>query len=223
LSDSHRPSAVLFDWRGTLVCDPVESIWLAAAAENLGRDLDAEALAEIEAALADAGADPGFRARMARAGCDRDDHRTLHLEIAAAAGLDLELATTLYELDFDPAFHPLFPDVPGTLAELHTRGLRICILSDIHFDLRPEFEAGGLSRYVDGFVLSFEHGTQKPDAEMFELALGVVGAAPGQTLMVGDDAFRDGGAAALGIATLLLPPLRTVSPRGLDMVLALTR
>jgi len=43
-----------------------------------------------------------------------------------------------------------------------------------------------------------------------------------KTLMVGDRANRDGGAAALGITTLILPSVANYTPRGLDLVLLLT-
>ena len=54
-------------------------------------------------------------------------------------------------------------------------------------------------------------------------ALEQVGAQPGEALMVGDRASRDGGAASVGIATLILPPLHDLVPRGLDVVLGLLR
>ncbi len=41
--------------------------------------------------------------------------------------------------------------------------------------------------------------------------------------MVGDRASRDGGAAATGIPTLILPPARDFGPRGLELVLHLFR
>jgi FMN phosphatase YigB (HAD superfamily) len=214
-------TGVLLDWRGTLVCDPAERLWIGAAAASIGRPFDAASVAETEAAIAAAAGRPDLRARMARAGCDRAEHRDLHMEIARVAGVDPELARALYELDFDPAFHPMFPDVAGTLAALSDRGVRIGVLSDIHFDLRPEFEAAGLARYVDAFVLSYEHGVQKPDAAIFELALEALGVDAPHALMVGDDVVRDGGASLLGIPTLLLPPLREVVPRGLGVLVDL--
>ena len=39
--------------------------------------------------------------------------------------------------------------------------------------------------------------------------------------MVGDRTVRDGGAASLGITTLILPPVPKHTPRGLDIVLRL--
>jgi FMN phosphatase YigB (HAD superfamily) len=71
-------------------------------------------------------------------------------------------------------------------------------------------------------VLSFEHGCQKPDPRMFLTALHLLGVDAHRTLMVGDRASHDGGAAEVGITTLILPPAPTVvGPRGLDAVVRL--
>jgi putative hydrolase of the HAD superfamily len=96
-------------------------------------------------------------------------------------------------------------------------------VSNIHFDLGPEFRAADLDGLVDAYVLSFEHGIQKPDAPTFDLALSALGLRAHEVLMVGDDPRRDGGAALLGIRTLLVPPRRDCLPRGIDAVLALAR
>ena len=65
----------------------------------------------------------------------------------------------------------------------------------------------GITHLIDAYVLSFEHGVPKPDPRIFELALQAVGMNLEETLMVGDRASHDGGAAAVGITTLILPPL----------------
>ena len=72
---------------------------------------------------------------------------------------------------------------------------------------------------VDAFVLSFEHGVQKPDPAIFRLALEALGVAPDEAVMVGDRPSHDGGAAFAGVAALVLPPAPDHGPRGLDLVL----
>jgi FMN phosphatase YigB (HAD superfamily) len=63
---------------------------------------------------------------------------------------------------------------------------------------------------------------QKPDQAIFEIALRELDAVPEETLMVGDRASHDGGAAAAGITTLLLAPAASAeTPVGLARVLAL--
>ncbi len=124
---------------------------------------------------------------------------------SGAPGLDEELASALYDLDLDPAGHPFYPDAVPSLRAIHERGCRIAVVSDVHFDLRPEFAAIGAAGYVDTFVLSFEHGVQKPDPRIFDIALGTLGVDAGDAVMIGDRASHNGAAAALGIATWLLP------------------
>lgn len=110
---------------------------------------------------------------------------------------------------------------PHALLALHSAGIGVAVVSDIPFDLRPEFSAAELDQYVDAFVLSFEQGFQKPDARMFQLALNHLDVTPSEALMVGDRASRDGGAASVGITTVIFPPLRGLLDRGLRSVLDL--
>jgi HAD superfamily hydrolase (TIGR01549 family) len=153
--------------------------------------------------------------------CSAELHAETSLRIFAAAGLDDELAMALYELDFRSASHPYATDARETLETLAHHGIRVGVLSDIHFDFRPEFDAHGLTEFVDSFILSFEHGIQKPAPAIFQLALAALGAEPGETFMIGDRADHDGGGVALGVPTLLLPTLRDPSERRLHLVLSL--
>jgi len=74
---------------------------------------------------------------------------------------------------------------------------------------------------VDVFALSFEHGAEKPDPRIFRAALDGLGTASGYALMVGDRHTHDGGAAALGVPTLVPPPLEHPGQRRLHLVEAL--
>ena len=201
-----RLRAVIFDWRGTLVLTPTFRGWVAEALRRIGRDTGQAA--EVVASL-----DP---ARMDAPGVDADAalHRTAYYEAFRAAGLDRELADSLYAVESDPAFNPFAADVGPTLRELRAAGVRIGVLSDIHFDIRPAF--GDLP--VDSFVLSFEHGVVKPDPAIFRIALGELGTSPGETLMVGDRSTHDGAGVEVGLPTLLVPPLRDVDDARLHLV-----
>ena len=64
---------------------------------------------------------------------------------------------------------------------------------------------------------------QKPNPRLFEIALVQLGVSASQTLMVGDRAVRDGGAAAAGMTTLILPAVPKHTARGLDLVLRLVQ
>jgi putative hydrolase of the HAD superfamily len=98
------------------------------------------------------------------------------------------------------------------------------VVSNIHYDIREHFRRHGLDRYVESYVLSFEHGCQKPDAEMYTRALDALEVDADRALMVGDTPLLDGGAADVGIPTYILPgPFRAGrrGARGLDAVLRL--
>ena len=202
---SNRFGAVLFDWRGTLVHDPGHTWWITRALERLGRPAPTAQVTALVDAVRRAEQLPDHREADRWLDTSAGRHREATLRLYADSGLDPELAEALYLLDFDPASHPVYPDVPEVLRTVHARGAKIVVVSDIHFDLRAEFSAQGMAALVDGFVLSFEHGVQKPDPRMFELALDVAGVGAADALMVGDRASHDGGAAATGITTLILP------------------
>jgi HAD superfamily hydrolase (TIGR01509 family) len=204
--------AVLFDWRGTLAhCSP-PLWWAERAFAAIGREPTAGALAKAAAAHEAAGDLADIDASAAL-------HREVTLRVFARHGVDAEVAEALYGLDADPANHPLYPDAEPVLREIHARGMAIGLVSDIHLDLRLVLAAQGIADLFDAWVLSFEHGIQKPDVRMFTLALDALDVRPENALMVGDRASHDGGAAAAGIATLILPsPPAQLEPRGLDAV-----
>ncbi|MBB5997925.1 HAD family hydrolase [Streptomonospora salina] len=211
--------AVLVDWRGTLALPLAPERWVTAALGGLGRPASpvdaAPVLERLEAVDADA--------RLGTAGMDADPalHRRIFMEVLADAGLDSALAEALYRVESDPGNDGFADDVPAFLARTRAAGIRIVLVSDIHVDVRPRFHAAGLSPYVDAYALSCEHGAEKPDPRLFEAALHMAGSRPDEAVMVGDRHTHDGGAAALGVTTLILPPLRAATDRRLHLAEAL--
>ncbi|MDP9417630.1 MAG: HAD family hydrolase [Actinomycetota bacterium] len=213
------PRSVLFDWRGTLVVTLTEQGWAHRALERLGRaggpDAAREVVRRIEAV-------PEVE-RLWGPGVDTDAelHRAAYFQVFAAAGLDDDLAGALYDVESDWRCNPFAADAVPVLHALARRGVRVAVISDIHFDIRPAFAAAGLDSLVELFVLSFEHGVQKPDPAIFRRAIDGLGVAPAEALMVGDRAAYDGRAVDVGIPTLLVPPLTGVEDRRLHLVNAL--
>ncbi len=216
-----RYRAVLFDWRGTLAWDPPLEWWIRRALESLGRAADPHTVEVAVAGLTVAGERP--EVLEAELGADRSAelNRSSMMLWFDRGGLDTELAEALYLLDFDPASHPLYPDVPQVLAAIKELGVKIALVSDIHFDLRVDLAEDGVGHLIDTYVLSFEHGIQKPDPRMFTLALDALDIEACEALMVGDRASHDGGAASIGIPTLILPAQHALESRGLEAVLRL--
>jgi FMN phosphatase YigB (HAD superfamily) len=212
---------VLFDWRGTLFHDLSDADWIRVSAQAIGRTLSTDESGHISAAITRAADDPAVQAAAARADTSADAHRAAALLHFRTAGLDDDLAQAIYERDgmLDASFPYL--DTAGVLRELKSRGCRMAVVSDIHYDIRPHFRHHGLDGLIDAWALSYEHGWTKPDPEAFWTALRMLDLQPSEALMVGDRAGRDGGAAAVGILTLILPSVPIFSPRGLDLVLHL--
>jgi HAD superfamily hydrolase (TIGR01509 family) len=213
--------AVLFDWRRTLVHDPPLEWWLARAFESRNRRPTEAEEAALTQAIIDAFARPEYAELDRRMDTSAEQHRTDMMTVFGWAGLAGELAEALYELDFDPATHDLYPGMIEVLRDVRSRGLRTSLVSNIHFDLRPELKAKGVLDLFDAVILSFEHGVQKPDSEIFRIALDALGVVAAEAIMVGDSEAHDGGAASLGITTLILPPLTDLGPRDFSPLLDL--
>ncbi len=114
-------------------------------------------------------------------------------------------------LEFAPGIHTC-------LAELRRRDVRLGIVCDVGFSsgelLRELLEAEGLLGHFDGWGFSDEVGHYKPSPQIFEAALGALGAEPGEALHVGDLRRTDVvGAAALGMRTVRY---RGMNPEGDD-------
>ena len=155
---------------------------------------------------------------------ERDLDQARHREVfVEAVGLfpgpvDTELVDGLYAVMADQ-WSP-FADTIPVLRELKAQGLRIVVLSNIGLDIREHLLTHGLAGFVDACVLSYEVGVVKPNPEIFRRALDRLEVPAAETLMVGDSWRHDGGAAALGIRSLILP--RTRGPiHGLAAVLRL--
>jgi FMN phosphatase YigB (HAD superfamily) len=210
--------AVLFDWRGTLFHDEDEADWIRASAASIGRTLTSDEVNVLVEMLPVAAKRPEVIAAHATADCSADLHRAAVVLELGLAGFDDELALACHDRDGHLGTSMPYPDTAGVLKSLKACGMRIGIVSDIHYHLAPHFHYYGLDELVDSYTLSFEHAVQKPGPRLFEIALEQLGVTAADALMVGDRASRDGGAAAVGITTLILPPAPNYAVRGLDIV-----
>jgi len=151
-------------------------------------------------------------------------HREVWIELYTAAGcegLAPGLSAELYELTVSAASWEAFPDTLPTLKTLRERGLRVGVVSDTGFDLRPAMDLLGLSPFVQTVVMSFEYGVCKPAVTVFLTACDQLEVQPERTLMVGDNPLTDSGAVAAGMHVFLLPRPAQSGPRGLGHILSL--
>jgi FMN phosphatase YigB (HAD superfamily) len=105
------------------------------------------------------------------------------------------------------------PGIGACLEALSERGVRLGIVCDVGFSggdlLRELLAREGLLDRFSGWGFSDEVGHYKPAPQIFEAALGALGAQPGEAMHVGDLRRTDvAGAAALG--------MRTVRYRGMN-------
>ncbi|MFG3408878.1 HAD family hydrolase [Streptomyces sp. NPDC048142] len=200
---------VLFDFSGTLFrIEPVRD-WLAAVLREEDIDVTPEDFERYVRELTAAGALPGgpppvrvpqqLAGAMARRDLSAALHREAYTGLARGVTLpDPGLYDALYDRHMRPEAWQPYPDTAEVLAALRRAGTPVGVVSNIGWDLRPVFRAHGLDALVDAYVLSFEHGLQKPAAELFRTACSLIGRDPADVVMVGDDRNADGGAAALG-------------------------
>jgi len=216
--------AVLFDAGDTLIrlYGTGEKL-LHQAAEALGADpLDPAGVQRVWRRVLDRS---GTAEELAKGrDLSKDRHREVWTDLYRSAGCeDLApgLSGALYELTVSAESWEAFPDTLPTLKALRDRGLRVGVVSDTGFDLRPAMDLLGLSPFVNTVVMSFEYGVCKPAATVFLTACDQLRVEPERTLMVGDNPLTDSGAVAAGMYVFLLPRPARTGPRGLGHILSL--
>lgn len=216
--------AVLFDAGDTLIqlAGSGETLLHQAAASLGAHRLEPEDVAEVWQRVLDRSSTAEELAK------GRDLSSARHHEVwtalyraAGAERLAAGLSNELYALTISADSWAAFPDTLPTLAAVRDRGLRVGVLSDTGFDLRPAMDQLGLSPYLDSVVMSFETGVCKPAVKAFLTACDQLQVDPQRTLMVGDNPLTDSGAVAAGMYVFLLPRPSRTGPRGLAHILSL--
>ena len=212
-----RIDAVLFDWGDTLFESPHAPTVIRAYAGERGISLDDDASQRMWDELWELGKTREEHAK----GRDlsREAHRRVWTDLFSRKDVVLPgIGRVLYEQVMEPSIWRVYPDTEPTLRALRARGEKIGIVSNHAYDLRPFFKKAGLEKYVDGYALSYEVGVAKPARRIFQVACERLGVPPANTLMVGDDAVSDGGAADAGLQLYLLGPYTHGGVRGLERV-----
>jgi len=216
--------AVLFDFSNTIFQMIDLEAWLRRVGGASGRLDPLEehgALTEISRQLRDAFQLPAVVALQKGRDLSPERHRLAMRAWWGHVDFLQGVEETAYrELTAPDAWLP-YPDTEPTLRALRDRGLRVGIVSDFAWDLRIHLAHHGLDDLIDGCVISYEAGREKPDPQLFLKACADLGVDPRATLMVGDNPVRDGGATACGLRTYLLPAEQRTGDRGLTEVLRL--
>jgi FMN phosphatase YigB (HAD superfamily) len=219
-----RPiKAVLFDFSDTLFWTNLVDRVVSVAAKA-GLSVDVQAVLALSASVRIAASSPE------EVGKGRDlsaeAHRRCWVDLyrpfdELAPTLDPPLSVQLYDAASRGEGFYLFPDSVRVLDALADRGVPLGVVSDIGWDVRRPFVAHQIADRFKVFVASFAFGVEKPDRLLFQAACDVIGVDLEETLMVGDNPERDGGAAHHGLRAYVLPPWSGSGDRGLMAVPAI--
>ena len=129
--------------------------------------------------------------------------------VVTAAGVEPDPALIQELTTYERAFLAdggitLYEDSLEVAAELKARGTRTALVSNCSHSTIGVVERLGLADVLDVLVLSVTAGVAKPDAGIYRVALGALGAEPEGAVFVDDQARYCDGAAALGIGTRLI-------------------
>jgi HAD superfamily hydrolase (TIGR01509 family) len=212
-----RIDAVLFDWGDTLFESPHAPTVIVSHAKQQGVIVSDDDAQRMWDELWDVSKTREEHAK----GRDlsRDAHRRVWTELFSRKESFIPgIGRVLYQDVMDPSSWRPYPDTAPTLGVLRERGIRIGVVSNTAHDLRDFFKRARLERYIDAFTFSYEVGVAKPARKIFAVACERLGVPPANTLMVGDDAVSDGGAADAGLQLYLLGPYAHGQARGLARV-----
>lgn len=222
--------AVLFDFAGTLFAPQPAARQIALAADALGIVLtpgERGALAEKFLGVGMPGGpypvsvSDGLATLYAQRDLGPEAHRAAYVGLMSTVPAPAGLAEAVYDRVLLADGWIPYSDTHATIEALLDRCLQVGLVSNVGFDLRPILTSHGLDQLASHATLSFEHGVTKPSPEIFQAALASLDARPEETLMVGDHPLADGGAAALGMRTLILPMSQPGCSHGLDRLLEL--
>jgi len=213
-----RFRGVLFDFDHTLFQFDDSIAWLRVALERLGRAPAPDDIRTLYERIEAARSWPEVIDEQR--GCQRSPatHHAALISWFRGAGADSAVADALYQRLTDPAGWTPYTDVTHTLSSLYDSGVPIGIVSNVGWDIRPIFEHHDLAGLVDGFALSCEHGSEKPEQTLFLVACAQLGIDPCDALMVGDDPVNDAAAVRSGLHVYLLPDQPMGGQRGLAPV-----
>jgi len=200
------PTAILLDALGTLVAlEPPAPRLRIELARRFGLDVtESDAARAIGAEIA------YYRAHLDEG---RDQAGLAALRRRCVGVLRAELPAAGLKLELDPLVDALlaslrftaFPDVRPALAAARARGRRLVVVSNWDVSLHGVLRALELEPLLDGILTSAGAGARKPAPAIFEQALALAGAAPGEAIHVGDSLEEDvAGARAAGIEPVLV-------------------
>ena len=132
-------------------------------------------------------------------------YRSFLTELGYAEAAESDLPRRLWETFTRLESYRLYDDALPSLQALHEAGIRLGVISNWEEWLEQLMANLGVVDFFDFAVVSGVCGVEKPDPQIFQLALEQAGVLPSEAVHVGDS-MRDDvhGAAQLGIRPVLI-------------------
>ncbi|MFT5284454.1 MAG: REG-2-like HAD superfamily hydrolase [Planctomycetota bacterium] len=210
--------ALFFDVGRTLLTEePSRFEIYAEAARSRGHDLTEDAMKRVmrtanqEVAASDGGAyrytDAWFRTYI---------HRIFCQDLGLPPQVLDELTNELLERFSNPTTFRIFPGAHELLGELKEHGLKLGVISNWGERLVALLERCELRSYFDVVLCSAAEKMEKPNPDLFHLALERVGASAANAVHIGDHPVEDGGAQAIGMDYVMLDHFAQSQPSTAD-------
>ncbi len=208
-----RISAVVFDVGNTL--HHIDHAYIAATIEQHGVPATEHQVAVAEY-RAKAAVDEHFRASTG--GVDAGRHvayfETLLATLDVPENMFASITGALQaENQRRSLWRVMRPDTPDVLAELRRRGFTLAVVSNADGRVPTDLAAGGIAKHFTTIVDSHLVGVEKPDARIFQIALGACATPASHAIYIGDIYEIDIlGARNAGMTGVLLDPLGRYAP-----------
>ncbi len=186
-------TTLFFDAAGTLIHIPRGVGWHYADVARRHGVNEEPAAWERAFRAAWSAAPPRETTRRPRPDDDRGWWRQLVESVLDALRIECDrdaLFADMYARFAEPGVWELFPEAELVLQQLRSR-YQLAVVSNFDRRLRRVLADLGVAHFFREIVLSSEIGADKPDPHIFEHALDLLGAAPGEVLHIGDDPIRD--------------------------------
>ncbi|MBN1683583.1 HAD family hydrolase [Candidatus Bathyarchaeota archaeon] len=205
---------ILFDFGGTLYdYYPANSVIWSRIAKRLGAEIPPDD-PRIWIGMRKQSIEATKRAKPFST-LSREEIHTLNLHVLAAMGIDEKGTIEIISEEFNKRGHGyrINPESKETLEKIYSIGLKIGLVSNCPSKFgkprRMIIEEDGISHYFCAIILSGEVGYEKPEKEIFNIALDSLGLHDASKVMiVGDSLLADViGAQNAGLIPVLYDPL----------------
>lgn len=203
--------ALFFDvGRTLLIEEPSRYEIYAESARQHGRNLSEKTMQRVmRTAHGDIPAKIGGAYRYTDAWFRAFVHRIFCQNLGLEPQIIASVTEELLERFSRPETFRVFPGARELLSELKQRGIKLGVISNWSDRLQVLLERTELADFFDVVVCSAAEKMEKPDPNLFHLALERLGVAPAEALHTGDHPEEDGGAQAVGMDFVLIDHLGT--------------